>query len=183
MRWTHPAMTTFWRFHALLLGGCLLASCSSLGGHQGEPGVLIVLRDFRSGERFELASEAHTERVSYYSDKRADAARKVQENDIMAAFVAEIERRGFEQHAQPGRAPSVASSDVIRWGLEIERGQNRSHWLVGVQSPGADWKQFQECRDAFLELYNVTVSFQAVQNESGKQFFSEQARAGTNQKK
>lgn len=163
-----------------LLG--LLAACASSGSEGSGSQLLVTLHNFKTGERFELASESHTDRVAYYSDKRNDAARKVQTDEIMSAFVAELGRQGLDDHAQPGRAPSATGSDVIRWGLEVEKAEQRRHWLVGTGSAPADWQQFQKCRDAFLQLYNITVSYQAVENDSGKQFLEDKARAAAGKK-
>jgi len=135
--------------------------------------VLVTLRNFKSGERFELASESHTKRVEYYSGQRTDAARKIQSDEVMSAFLDELERQGFSAHAQPGKAPSIASGDVIRWGLELEHGEDHRHWLIGTGSAGDDIAAFQKCRDTFLQLYNVTVSYQTVHNDTGKQYFQD----------
>jgi hypothetical protein len=168
-------------FQALL--GAFLCACAGSGSRDGSGSeVLVTLHNFKTGERFELANESHTDRVTYYSDPRHDAARKVQTDEVMSAFVRELERQGLEGHAQPGRAPSATGSDVIRWGLELEDGGKSEHWLVGTGSAAADWKEFQVCRDMFLELYNATVSFQTVENKSGKQYFDDQTRAAASQK-
>jgi len=178
VRWTPPsAMKRLPPVAALLLGLAALG-CSSAGSKSSDSAgaaVLVTLRNFRSGERFELASESHTDRLAYYSDARGEAQRKVQSDEIMSAFVDELERQGYADHAQAGRAPSLEGSDVVRWGIEVEDGEQRTHWLVGTSSPPNDWNAFQKCRDTFLQLYNITVSFQAVQNkEAGKKYFDAQ---------
>ncbi|MSR61519.1 MAG: hypothetical protein EXS08_03595 [Planctomycetes bacterium] len=180
-------MSRFQRFLASFVGA-LLVACASTGAGRGAqddaPGeYLVTLRNFKTGERFELASESHTDRVSYYSETRADATRKVQADEVMEAFVEELGDQGFDSKAQVGKAPGVASGDVIRWGLEIAHGETRRHWLVGTGSQAADWQTFQKCRDTFLQLYNITVSYQTVQNQSGRQFFQDQPQgAGAPQK-
>jgi len=169
--------------------GCVLASgflaaCASVGdAPEGASAALLVrLQDFRTGERFELASESHTDRVTYYSGERRDAARKVQSDEIMSAFVVELERQGYAGYARTGRAPALGSSDAIRWGLEVESASAQTHWLVGTGSQPADWQAFQKCRDVFLQLYNITVSYQTVENAGGKGYFDEQKRAAAGQK-
>jgi hypothetical protein len=159
----------------------LLAACASPRSSGGEAGGarLVTLRDFRSGQRFELASESHTQRVSYYSDARSEAARKVQSDEVMAALVDELERQGLADHARDGRAPALESGGVLRWGLEVQEGERARHWLIGQGSGASDWQEFQRCRDTFLELYNVTVSFQAVRNEQGKDFFKSRPGGAT----
>lgn len=166
-----------------LLGG-FLGACATSGAARNETGIalLVALENLRTGERFELASESHTDRVTYYSDERKDAARKVQTDEIMSAFVGELGRQGFEEHARTGRAPAIGSGDVIRWALEIESHSSQTHWLVGTSSPPADWQAFQRCRDTFLQLYNITVSYQAVENAGGRSYFDDKARASASQK-
>jgi hypothetical protein len=176
-------MSRIQRLGCLLVSGFLTACASSGASGVGASEVLVRLHDFRTRERFELASESHTDRVKYYSDGRHDAARKVQTDEIMSAFVGELERQGYTDRARAGRAPAIGSGDVIRWGLEVERGPNQSHWLVGTGSQPADWQAFQKCRDTFLQLYNITVSYQAVQNDSGGSYFGNQERAAAGQKR
>ena len=160
---------------SVFLFACLVCACASAGGAQksASTSVLVALCNYKSGERFELASESNTKRVDYYSETRKEAVRKVQSDEIMSAFVGELGKAGFAQHAQAGPAPKVASGDVVRWGLEIQDGEQKSHWLVGSGTQGAELKTFQDCRDTFLQLYNITVSYQAVENKSGKQYFDQ----------
>lgn len=170
----------------LTLAGTLVLACagspSTRTGSRSDSGVLVALRNFKSGERFELAGESHTDRVEYYSGVRGDAARKVQTDEIMSALLGELERLGFDAHARPGRAPAIDTSEVIRWGLDVVGPTGDRHWLIGTGSTPTDWKDFQKCRDTFLQLYNITVSYQTVQNTEGKQFFEDPARTATGQK-
>jgi len=176
-------MTRIQRLGRVLVSGFLTACASSGAARDGAHTELLVrLQDFKTGERFELASESHTDRVSYYSDQRHDAARKVQSDEIMSAFVGELERQGYGGHARAGRAPAIGASHVVRWGLEVESGTRQTHWLVGTGSEAADWQSFQRCRDAFLELYNITVSYQTVENAGGKSYFDDQKRPAAGQK-
>ena len=181
-------MTRFQRLVSSLVRGFLFAwlaaACAGPGGSEGEGReILVRLKDFKSGTSYELASESHTDRVAYYSGARGDAARKVQTDEIMSAFIGELERQGFESNAQPGKAPSTGAGGVLRWGLEIQRPEESTHWLVGTGSAPEDWNEFQRCRDTFLELYNITVSYQTVQNEGGRQIFDgQEARPATGNK-
>jgi len=179
-------MSRFQRFLCCFVS-VLLAACAASGASSGVKGdggeYLVTLRNLRSGEHFELASESHTERVSYYSTTRPDAARKILADDAMSAFVEELGKEGFDAHAQPGKAPSVASGDVIRWGLEVEHGSEHRHWLVGTGSQAADLQTFQKCRDTFLQLYNIAVSYQTVQNQDGHQIFQDSPKGAGAPKK
>ncbi len=176
-------MTTLQRLRILALG-CGLAACASTPHGARGGACLVTLHNYKNGQRFELASESHTSRVEYYSQARGDAVRKVQTDDVMAALVDELERQGLQEHGQRGRAPTIGSGAVIRWGFELERGGESSHWLIGPGSSSADWQAFQQCRDTFLQFYNTTVSFQTVNNESGKKLFEdEQPRAAPERKR
>lgn len=167
-------MKPFQRLSCLLLAA--LAACASSGSDSSGHGanVLVVLHDYKNGQRFELASETHTDRVAYYSSERGDAVRKIQPDEVMAACVGELERRGYDAHSKDGRAPSIGANDVVRWGLEVENEGQRSNWLVGTGSAADEWKDFQACRDFFLEVYNNTVSYQTVRNATGKQYFEDE---------
>lgn len=172
------------RLGCVLVSG-LLAACASGGkAQENAHSVLLVrLQDFRTGERFELASESHTDRVAYYSGERRDADRKVQSDEIMSALVSELDNQGYGAHARTGRAPNLGSSEVVRWGLEVESDSTQTHWLVGTGSQPADWKAFQKCRDMFLQLYNITVSYQTVQNPEGKAYFEDGKSTAAGQKR
>jgi len=170
-----PFQRLFW------LSLAVLASCASSGSSPSGDGanVLVVLHDYKNGQRFELASESHTDRVTYYSEERPDAVRKIQPDEVMSACIGELERLGYDSHSESGRAPTLAANAVVRWGLEVESQGERRHWLVGTGSPADEWQDFQACRDFFLEIYNNTVSYQTVRNATGKQFFDdERAPAG-----
>lgn len=164
------------------LASAFLAACASAPSQPAAIPLLVTLQNLRSGERFQLASESHTDRVTYYSGERSDAARKVQTDEIMSAFVGELDRQGFGKYARPGRAPALGSGDVIRWGLEVEGPSGQAHWLIGTGSPPADWQVFQKCRDTFLQLYNITVSYQAVENAGGRSYFDDKTRRGQEQR-
>ena len=162
-----------------------LTACASPGsGGKGEDGteLIVTLHNYRGGGQFELASESHTDRVAYYSSARSDAARKVQTDEVMNAFLRELQRLGLEQHARTGKAPQAPQGDVIRWGLEVASGERHVHWLVGTGSTPEDWQAFERCRDTFLQLYNSTVSYQAVQNDSGGAFFDDQTRPASTER-
>ena len=162
----------------LALGACVtaaLAACASSGSaEQGdERAVLVALRDYRQKRVFELASESHTDRVEYYSHARKDAARKIQSDEVMGALLEELERQGLEDHEKVGPAPSTgaASSGVLEYSLEIERGSTSAHWLIGQGTLPEETLAFQQCAKTFLELYNVTLSLQSVENPEGRALF------------
>ena len=138
----------------------------------------VTLRGYSSGQLFELVSESHTNRVDYYSQSRADAARKIQADEVLEALIDEMESRGFDRHAKSGRAPTQAATKAVSWGFELEVGDEITHWLTGSGAPDEERLAFQECMSAFLQLYNVSASYQTIENPEGPEFFDE-PRAGS----
>ena len=138
----------------------------------GEPALDHLVRQTFALQRqhFELASESHTDRVTYYSELRSEAARKIQTDEVMALLVEEIENDGFERYAQEGRAPSRGGEAVTR-AIEIENGDRTEHWLIGNGSSVEERKAFNECLTEFLEMYNISASFQSVANPVGHEYF------------
>ena len=168
-------MRAFQRLQILLVASTSLAAatgCASTPKAPVSAKVLVALQNYQTGQRFELASESHTERVTYYSSQRGDAARKVQKDDVMVALVEELERLDYGEHAHEGRAPEQVG-ETMRWALELASDTKTLSWTIGTGNPKTDWLVFQECRDTFLELYNVTISFQTVQNEQGRGYFQD----------
>ena len=153
----------------------LSAACSSSGNRAGdaatsETRMRVTLRNYDAEQLFELVSESHTNRVEYYSHERADAARKIQSDEVMDALVDELDSQGFEEFAQPGRAPT-RRNEIVSQAIEIERGDATEHWAVGKGSAAAERLRFRDCMLAFVELYNLTASYQAITNPDGSQIF------------
>ena len=166
-------MSAFQRFRSFLVAlPCFLGACASTPSEPTRTEVLVTLRNYQTGQRFELASESHTDRVTYYSSERSDAVRKVQVDEVMVALVEELDKRDYGTHARPGSAPATGN-DSMRWALELQSGDNQLNWTIGTNDPRERWLSFQKCRDLFLELYNATVSFQTVENQQGRGYFQE----------
>lgn len=168
-------MRTFQRLLSFLVAIplCALATgCASTPEAPADAKVLVALQNYQTGQRFELASESHTDRVTYYSSSRGDAARKIQKDDVMVALVEELERLDYGAHAHEGRAPEKAG-ETMRWALELASDTKTLNWAIGTGNAKDDWLAFQKCRDTFLELYNVTMSFQTVQNDQGRGYFQD----------
>jgi hypothetical protein len=151
-----------------------LAACASSGGGGGGRAqrLRVTLRDYTQGARFELVSESHTDRVTYYSQARSDAARKVQTDEVMRALVREIDGKGFGNHSQEGPAPSQGGRALSR-SIEVERDGAVEHWPIGNGSQVDERQAFHVCVDEFLQLYNISASFQAVENPVGRDYFEE----------
>lgn len=159
---------------ALLAAGCA-GSARGGAGADGER-LRVSVVDYASGQHFELASESHTDRVAYYSAERADAARKVQTDEVMGLLVAELERQGFERYAQAGRAPTRGGGAVTR-SIEVEDDGALEHWVIGAGSAPDERRAFNECLGQFLDLYNLSASYQSVDNPLGDEFFRKQESA------
>lgn len=166
-------MRAFQRSLSFLVSSAFLAlaaGCASSPKTPESAKVLVALQNYQTGQRFELASESHTDRVTYYSSERPDAARKIQQDDVMLALVAELEKLEYGAHARQGNAPSTGNEST-RWALELASDARTLNWTIGTGNAKDEWLAFQKCRDTFLELYNVTMSFQTVQNEQGRGYF------------
>lgn len=138
----------------------------------------VTLRNYDAAQLFELVSESHTSRVEYYSQVREDAARKIQSDEVMDALLDELGAQGFEEFAHPGRAPTQ-KSEVISQSLEIEHGDTTEHWIVGKGSSPVERQRFRECMLAFVQIYNLTASYQALENPQGSQIFPKTGNGGT----
>jgi len=153
----------------LLLGACSSSSASGDGADVPGTPLRVTYIAYKSGQRLELVNEAHTGRLEQYSAVRADAARKVQTNDVMHGLVEVLEDNGFEERAQAGSAP--ANAGVMSWALEIEDDQGPRH--IGPV-PGMTAEENHKLRRlaaAFLDTYNATYGLQAVELKPDSTFF------------
>jgi len=162
---------------AALLALPALAACSTPGDpHMATGATRVLLHDYLGGQRFELVSESHTDRVQYYSSPRTDATRKVQLDQVMDALIAELDDLGFSEYRKSGPAPSRGGSVVTR-GIEIQRPTGVEHWIVGSGSAPEERLEFNECLSTFMQLYNITQSYQAIENAGGAEVFDESVGA------
>lgn len=152
------------------LAGCASPSGSS-SARTGDR-LRVTLKDYKSGAYWELVSESHTDRLEYYSTERTGAARKVQTDEVMDALIDELDAQGYDDHAQDGRAPS-AGGEVITRALEVDENGDVTHWIVGRGVAPEAWQRFNVCVNQFLQLYNLSASFQTVRNDRGHAFFDE----------
>lgn len=164
---------------AALLLGLLGASCASTGAHASR----VTLRDYRSaqGQRdFELVDKESGDELEYYSTARRNAPRKYIEGDIMEALSEYLHSHGFAANGQEGAAPRRGDGQGrLRFAFEWETSEGVRHWPMGDptgDAMNAEWKEFLGCQQMFLELYNSTSSYQAIQNASGKDIFEEERR-------
>lgn len=171
----------------LLCASVLLAACSGTGtrasatGEDGGVRLCVTMRDYGTAQVFELASESHTDRLAYYSKVRNDASRKVQTDEVMELLVDQLDSDGYQRYAQPGRAPSAGGAALSR-ALEVEAGDVTSHWVIGGGSALEERKAFNTCLETFLGLYNVSASYQTVENPHGHEFFEHAPEAAAGQR-
>jgi hypothetical protein len=116
--------------------------------------------DYRKGMAFELVNEAHTDRVSLYSEARANAQTKVTSNEVMKALLEYLDDTGFRKEARSGAAPRT--SDSYYWGGEIEAGGEIVSMLVNNNSPAGVRKMFNECYLNHITLWSNTFQLQRV---------------------
>ena len=162
-----------------LLACALATACSSTGGSgarsssvqeaKGQP-ILLVFTDYRTGARMELANESHTDRIKQYSEPRSDANRKVQSDDLMKGLVAYLDDQGFSKDATPGDPPYMTGGD-LRWTLQITRPFGESYVAESQTSSTREKLRLRIYSKAFLDTYNHTQAWQAVQIESGRMPF------------
>lgn len=171
---SRPTRTVLPRVLCPILVGLLALSsaCAAGGSRDASDRLRVTLLDFAKNQRFELVSESHTDRVTYYSEERPDGARKIEADDVMRALVTELDRQGFERYHADGPAPA-ASHGVLTRSFEIDAEDGLTHWAVGSGSPAEERIAFNECVKAFLQLYNFTSSYQSVDNEKGHEFFED----------
>jgi hypothetical protein len=162
----------FWLGAASLLLAAGAAGCGSTGKPARADKARVTLHDYRNGQRFELVGESHTDRVTYYSEVRTDAARKIQTDDAMAALLEHMDGKGLARYLKEGRAPRSAHQQLAR-AFEIERDGLTYHWAVGQRSSADERLAFNECVQPFLQLYNISTGFQTVENPRGPALFEE----------
>lgn len=152
---------------ALLAAACT-APASRKPGRTGEP-VRVAFIDYRSARRLELVNESHTERLEQYSQVRADASRKVQTDEVMAALVEYLDANGLGERAQVGPAPAVPpSGSGLSMAIEVEVGGATSHVPAYRDMAAGDKERVRVLAAAILDTYNATYSLQAVESRPGE---------------
>lgn len=163
----------------------LLAACSSQRGGatvadqttgeqvpvKGEP-IRMTVYDYRTPIQFELVNQSHTAKVDQYSKVRKleEASRKVSEDEVMAALLAWENENGFQKFAQKGAAPALRSG-MRTWALEIETPAGTQYIMEASAASVDDKKQMRKLRDAVIEIFNNTQSWQAVDVQDPNKLF------------
>jgi len=170
-------------FRALsfLLVTLLATACTSPGS--GGPGTnsagdgspkRVMLTDYRSDLTLVLLDEAHGKASDFYSEKRANANTKVCEGGDLEAMLDYFADHGFELYAQRGFAPLRGSVGAI----EVETPEGVRFLTFDADSDRNLIKAFQQCRVAFVQLYDLTIQAQTVTNPGGRAIFKSPAASG-----
>lgn len=159
--------------------GALGASCAGGPATRADApaAIRVTWRDYETGQHFELVSESHTDPVELYSEVRADASRKVQDDDAMQALLDYFHGEDYDDVAREGRAPRDGRGVVTR-AIEVDRDGHVTYLAVGKSSPLRERELLNACTQGFLELYNATQAFQTVDNRGGAGLFDSQATGG-----
>jgi hypothetical protein len=143
----------------------------------GEP-VRMTVYDYRTPIQFELVNQSHTTKVDQYSKVRKleEASRKVQEDEVMAALLVWENDNGFQKFAQQGSAPALRSG-MRTWALEIETPAGTRYIMEASTASVEDKKQMRKLRDAVIEIFNNTQSWQAVDVQDPNKLFRQNVPA------
>lgn len=123
----------------------------------------VAFHDLRSGARFALASESHTDRVELYSRPSNDLSTKVTSDEVMEELLAFLENEtDLGRYAVPGPAP-----EDTRWTqtVEVETPEGTWHVALARSTPPDERRAFQEAYLNFIALWNNIYQGQAVPGE------------------
>ncbi|MEX1025393.1 MAG: hypothetical protein WD226_09980 [Planctomycetota bacterium] len=166
-----------------MLVAAVQASCAA----SGPSAERITLREYRVDRAplvFELVSKSSGDELEYFSTTRTDAPRKFVDDELMAALSDHLLKHGCSKYGQAGPAPKRGDAQgLLRSSFEWQAGAEVKHWpiaapLRGVLPPGLieERTQFKGCQQVFLELYNATAAYQAIENTRGNDLFEEEQR-------
>jgi hypothetical protein len=158
---------------AALLGGPLLAACSSTAGAPAAPAaqagpMRIDFVDHASKVRCTLINGTPEERTALYSERRPleAATTKVSTDEVIQEVVRYFREQGYFELAQPGAAPAPGAAGA-RQTLEIETPEGQFHALLSNATRPEDARRFLACAKAFLEVYSNTLQFQSTERPAG----------------
>jgi len=171
-------MKTLVTLSVLALVG-LASGCASGSGGSGRPAITghpqrVAYYDFRTRLHIELVNESHTDRVEQYSEKRADASRKVQSDEVLEGLVDALEGAGFKKLSLAGGAP-LGGGEGVMMAVEIEDGDELRHVLGVKGMPAKDKQSVLRMAQGIVEIYNATYSLQAVDTKPGEEVFKNPA--------
>lgn len=159
------------RIFALLAPLIVFAGCAAPRGavstadaRTGRP-ARVAFHDLRSGARFALVNESHTDRVELYSRPSTDLSTKVASDEVMEELLAFLEgEAGLSRYAVPGPAPQDSSWTQT---VEVETPDGVWHVAVARATPQDERRAFQAAYINFLALWNNIYQGQAVPGDRG----------------
>jgi hypothetical protein len=131
------------------------------------PAYLLRYVEYRSGARLELVNPSHTTALEQYSKVRADPSRKVTSEEWMTGLIEFFREQGWPEEERRGSAPAMAR-DSYTWALELVGPGGTTFVAQPVGAKGDQLKRLLTFKAAFIDTYNNTPGFQAVQTEPGK---------------
>jgi hypothetical protein len=123
--------------------------------------------DYRTGAKLELVNQSHTDALELYSTPRADAARKVQTDELMIDLWDFLRDSGYGSFAVEGAAPPVQSKAFL-WSLEVEGQHGFSHVREETTLPDDKKEELRRLSYGFLQTYNATQGWQTIETKPGE---------------
>ena len=131
------------------------------------PAYLLRMIDYRTNIKMELVNESHTPHAEQYSKVRADPSRKVTTDEWMSGLIEYLDDQGWSKENKGGNAPTMAQGSLA-WSLQLVGPDGASYIAAPLSMKGSQATRMVTMKNAFLQTYNATPGFQAVQNEPGK---------------
>lgn len=131
------------------------------------PAYLLRMVDYRSKARFELVNHSHTTPLAQYSKKRPDPSRKVASDEWMTGLLGYFRENGWDKEVRDGAAPAGANGSLL-WSLELVGPDGTTHIAEPTNATGSQRTRLRTLWKAFLDTYNQTPGYQAVEIRDGK---------------
>lgn len=160
------------RFLALLLLAAFVAGCASTKGAASTNPARVKFVDYRSGLKFELVNEAHTDRVELYSrPTETDVVTKVATNEVMDELLKYMDDSGFFGNSSNGTFPGDGGSMGFIQALEVERADGTVHMVNSGRLAQTAAAAFRTSRDGFLNLHGKIYGAQTVRHTGNDSIF------------
>jgi len=161
-----------------ILVATLCAACASSGGGSGGPPRPIAISLVGYGAApFELVSESHTSRVDLYSAELPTAATKVVNDEVMVALLEHLEELGYRGYSRPGQAPEANGKALVK-SIQVDENGAKTWWPLVETASVQELKAFQTAMRDFIDLYNISQSWQSVDNTLGGEYFDRKKAGG-----
>jgi hypothetical protein len=166
---TSPGDRRCTRRGALVLGLLALSLGSCSATPQGPVVARVTLLDLSVSDNpkrgstglrsMGLASNSHTDRLTYYSTPRDEANLKIVDDEVMAGLLQALNKRGFEKRARSGQVNELDVKSLL-----VESGGETRVFGVRAGSSASDWKAMQAMTVEVLDVYNNTFGGQAMRS-------------------